>query len=207
VFAIRLIVGGAMPGFRIPVPNYCGVTDFGDGPSNTVETARRHRYSLEVLEPLGDKYTGLLLFGYKCTRPTIEFDEMAIHNGQDEIFRPGKQHWKPVDFSFYEKLDGDNVLSNQAAELIYGWWGFTMVNVWSSLHQEPAKYLKNIQLDLLDGSGKTVWVYELLDSWPSRISPSQLDYTDTAIADITVTIRYSKAREGQFPFGIDTSAL
>lgn len=186
-----------MPGFKIPFQNNCNVSDFGNGPVHTTETARRHRYSLEILEPLGDKDSGLLLFGYKCGRPSIEFDEVAIHNAQDEIFRPGKQHWKPIEFSFYEKLQGTDSQSDQAAELIYKWWASTMIDIQNSRHNEPSSYLKNAQLDMLDGDGKAVWVYEILDSWPVRVTPSDLDYSDTGIADITLTLRYAKAREAK----------
>ena len=189
------MIGDQIPGFQIPFPNACGVVNFGDGPINTIETARKHRYRLEILEPLGDKVTGLLLYGYKCGRPNIEIDEIAIHNAQDEIFRPGKQHWKAVEFSFYEKLRGVNILYDQAAELVYKWWGSTMINLNTSLHREPSEYLKNAQLEMLDGNGASVWVYQLYDCWPSRISPSDLDYSDTSIADISITLRYGKARE------------
>lgn len=188
-----------MPGFSIPFPNACGVNNFGQGASVTVETARKHRYSLEVLEPLGSKRDGILLYGYKCNRPSIEFDEVAVHNGQDELFRPGKQHWKPVEFTFYEKMSGggDKAQFNQAAELVYKWWGSTMIDLKTSYHRSPSEYLKNCQLDMSDGSGQTIWVYELLDCWPSRVSPSDLDYSSSDIAEITVALRYAKAREGR----------
>ena len=186
-----------MPGFNIPISDKCGSFGVITGPSNTTETARKHRYVLETLEPFGTKDNGLLLFAYKCTRPSIELDEVAIHNAQDEIFRPGKQHWKPIEFSFYEKLKGASVQSDHAAELVYQWWAKTMINVETSLHNEPSSYLKNAQLDMLDGDGNAVWTYSIYDAWPVKVTPSDLSYTDTDIADISVTLRYAKAREKQ----------
>lgn len=194
VFLGAFAIGGVIPGFNIPFSDACGSTIPG-GPHNTVETARKHRYLVQVLEPFGNGEFGILLYAYKCTRPNIEIDQVMIHNAQDEISRPGKQHWKPVEFTFYEKLQGGSSLFSQAAQLIYFWWGSTMINLETSLHNEPSQYLKNTQLDMLDGSGDSIWSYFLLDSWPSKVSPSDLSYTDSNIAEISVTLSYAKAKE------------
>jgi T4-like virus tail tube protein gp19 len=184
-----------MPGFKIIMNDGCGEPANFAEQTNVVETARKHRYKIEVLEPLGDELTGILLFGYKCTRPNIEFDEITIHNSQDEIFRPGKQHWKPVEFTFYEKLSGESVYHNKTAELIYNWWSSTMMIIEKSLFNEPSVYLKQCQLSMLDGVGDIVWLYNMYNCWPSKISPSDLDYSNAAISEITITLRYDKAVE------------
>jgi hypothetical protein len=192
-----------MPGFKVHIPTPI-VFDCpcppGTGPASDTETARKHRYMLEVLAPLN--FDSFLLFLLKCTRPGVEIDEIAIHNGQDEIFRPGKQHWKAVDFTFYEMLKDNGTgpaaqmdLIDRAAQLIYDWWSRLMINVGSSLHMPPENYLRDASLDMLDGNGSAVWSYALYDCWPSKISPCDLSYADTAIAEISVTLRYSKARE------------
>ena len=191
-----------MPGFNIPMEaSSCGAGS-SSGPSHTTETARKHRYELEVLEPLGQGSQGqggdsLLLFLKKCTRPSIEIDEIVIHSGQDELFRPGKQHWKPIEFTFYEKLKGskNGSLNDECAEKIWKWWANAMIDVKTSLHKPPSQYLKDTQLTMLDGDGSSVWKYYIYDCWPSKISPSDLSYTDTDIAEISVTLRYSKAWE------------
>lgn len=188
-----------MPGFRIPT-NVCKVeNDGGDGPSNVAEYARKHRFRLEVMEPMGDRRNGLLLYLEKCTRPTIEIDQIMIHNGQDEIPRPGKQHWKPVEFSFYEKLSDSENPTNLTASRIYRWWAdsrTSVVDVRRSRQNAPSAYLKNVQLDLIDGNNTQIWMYYLYDAWPSKISPSDLSYHDSELSEITVTLSYSKAREG-----------
>lgn len=118
-----------MPGFNIPTPPSCSTDALQQdstylGPVSSVETARRHRYLLEVLEPFGTQDSGLLLFLSTCGRPTPEIDQIVIHNGQDEIYRPGKQRWGPVEFTFYEKLTPqDPPFTDQAAQFIYDWWG------------------------------------------------------------------------------------
>jgi len=186
-----------LPGFNIQFASDCGVAPESNGPANTVETARRHRYSLEVLEPLGRQDNGILLFLERCTRPAVEFDKIVIHSGQDEIARPGKTHWKEIEFSFYEALSGqDNgSLENQCASLIYEWWSSTMLDVSTSTFRAPGDFLKNAQLQMLDGDGSPVWSYHIYDCWPLKVSPSELAYSDSNIATISVTLCYSRARE------------
>ena len=172
-----------MPGFNIATLN-----QGGNGPNNVVETARSYRYVLEVLQPLEP----LLVYGYQCTRPNIEFDEVTIHNAQDEIVRPGKHHWKPVEFKFYEILQGN---TNQTAKLMYDWWASTMLDINTGRFSRAATYMKPVSLNMLDGDGKIIWNYELFDCWPQKVTPSDLNFRETDIANITVTLRYSKARE------------
>lgn len=187
-----------MPGFRIPYvpPPGCPSPLDSTGPSHTTETARKHRYLLEVLEPLGSQDDGVLLFLEKCTRPSPEFDKIMIHSAQDEISRPGKTHWKDVELTFYEKLEGDDDdQENQCARLIYEWWSDSMLDISTSLHKAPSDYLKNCTLQMLDGAGNSVWSYNMYDCWPMRITPSDLNYSDSNIATISITLAYARAIE------------
>lgn len=203
-----------MPGFNIPnqyTPN-CGENNVNGeasgaftvdapfaGPAHLSETARKHRYRLEILGPLGQYSmggsTGILMFLEKCTRPTPEVDEIVIHNGQDEIYRPGKHRWSPVEFTFYEKTRGNDVQVDEAAELIYQWWGQTMINLNTSEHRTPTDYYRRAHLQMLDGVGNPIWTYYLHDCWPQKVSPIDLSYSDSDIATITVTLRFNKAEE------------
>jgi hypothetical protein len=146
-----------------------------------------------LLEPFGysDSY-GILLFLEKCTRPTLEVDEITIHNAQDEIYRPGKQRWSPIEFTFYEKAD-DRV--DEVAERIYSWWGQTMIALTRSTHNRVTNYYKSAVLQMLDGVGHPIWSYYLYDCWPQKVSPIELSYSDSDIATITVTLRFNKAEE------------
>jgi len=188
-----------MPGFNVPVSDAChdqfavSANSPFQGPPNSVETARKHRYSLDVLEPLGDRRSGLLLFLAKATRPAVDIDEIVIHSGQDEIYRPGKHRHKAVEFTFYERLEPPT--EDQAAKFIYDWWAKSMIWVEQSVHGAPGDYLKTAELSMLDGIGYPVWKYMLYDSWPSKVSPSDLSYADSDIAEIAVTLRFAKCRE------------
>lgn len=193
-----------MPGFNIPIIGGCHDENAFDtdsasqGPDYLVETARKHRYVLDILDPLGTRDNGVLLFLEKCTRPTPEIAEITIHNGQDEIYRPGKNKWGPVEFTFYEKLRGQpSDMTNHAAELIYKWWSDTMIDLSRSIHKPVVDYYKRGELQMLDGVGNPVWTYFLYDCWPQKVTPGDLAYSDSDIATISVILRFNKAEEKQ----------
>jgi len=168
------------------------------GPTHKVEIGRKHRYKFETLSPLGDGADGILFYGHKCGRPTIEVDVIKIHHGQDEIYRPGKQRWIPFDITFYEvyKGDAENMYqTNTTASMMYNWWASTMIDITISLHNDVRDYYKDAILQLLDGSGSKTYEYFLYDCWPSKISPSDLSYSESALTEITVTLCYNKAKE------------
>lgn len=184
-----------MPGFNIITAEGCndaGVRNSAyNGPDPNVEIARNYRWLLEILSPFGSIRDGILLYAHKCQRPTIEVDEVVIHNSQTEIYRPGKNRWMPIELTFYEKCRGQ---VDEAAQRIYSWWAETMILI-EQVKQNNLSYRKNASLAMLDGAGDTIWQYDLYNCWPIKISPSELDYSDTGLAEITMTLRYDKARE------------
>lgn len=193
-----------MPGFNIPFNNACHDEYAVDtspgyrGPAHLVETARSHRYLLQVLRPLGGENFNLdddlLLFLAKCTRPEMETDEIVIHNGKDEIYRPGKNRWRPIEFTFYEKLD-EEAQRDVSAGSIFRWWARECNDIRNSRILPPSELATDSQLDLLNGAGESIYTYQLYRCWPSKVSPSGLDYSSSDICKITVTMRFDKAIE------------
>jgi hypothetical protein len=193
-----------MPGFNIPAESCLDEDAFQEdsiysGSNNLSETARNHRYLLEVFEPMEGKGkdSNLLMYLEKCTRPTVEIDEITIHSGQDEIYRPGKNKWTPIEFTFYEKLRGNapGSFKNAAAENLYNWWAKSMIILQDSKQGKPRDYYKNAFLQMLDGVGNPVWTYKIYDCWPQKITPSQISYRESEISTISVILRYNKAEE------------
>ena len=181
-----------MPGFNIEG------TLIGQ-PSNTVETARSHRYVFSVLEPLKD----ILVYAHKASRPTFETDVIKIHSGQDRIYRPGQHYWNPIEITIYEVVlshygsSAPNMPLNNTANYLYEWWQGTMVDTLKSRQGKPRGYRKECKLEMLDGEGNTIWKYELYGCWPSKISPSDLDYKSTDISSISMTLQIDRAVESR----------
>lgn len=191
-----------MPGFNINIKESCndgpqipGSREYF-GPSINTETARVHRFALSIFEPFGNLSNGILIHVSKCTRPTVEIDEIVIHNGQDEIYRPGKNRWQPIEFTFYETLqDSDVPFLSMTAQLMFKLWAEKAIKLQRSAGGSPTNFCSDMQLDMLNGVGETVWSYHLYRAWPIKVSPKDLSYSSSDISEISVTLRFDKAME------------
>lgn len=166
----------SLPGFNI--------NGQGSGPSSTIDTARQHRWKFTAFDPIKD----ILLFAHKCGRPGPEFDKIIMHHGQDHINFPGKNRWPPIEISFYQVVGG----ANDVAGAIYDWWTKSVVN----LSKSKINLIKRTcELQQLDGKGVGVYVYTMYGCYVSKISPDDLDYSSSAISEITFTLEMDKATE------------
>lgn len=191
-----------MPGFNTPggapnVPRY-------PLPLSTQETARRHRWRLEISPGgyFGGKFGDIEIYAHKATRPTPEIDVATIHHSQDEIYLPGKNRWAPIDISFYEIIKEG--MSNITAEYIYDWWSRDVVNISKSRiaqrldrpDQSGVGGLKRLCiLTQLDGYGDGRYAYILYGCWPEKVSPEDLNFDESKICEISLRLRYDKAVE------------
>jgi len=200
-----------MPGFQIkssPCDDVKPIQPGYDGAPANTEAFRKHRYLWETFGAgSGGTYLGmgkfsgggagwpseLRVLAWKTTRPIPEFDIITIHNGSEQIGRPGKYKWNPIDITFYEAYQDQPDI----CQTIYDWWAKSVVNLDISTYSKPTDYLKQCTLSMLDGVGNSVWKYNLGGCWPSKVTPSDLSYADTEIADVTVTLCYAKAVESR----------
>lgn len=202
-----------MPGFNVPIADgfqggchdeHATQGSFRyEGPAHTIETARSHRFTLELFSPTEaaaiyslqrDEEPFLELVLHKCTRPSPEIDEIVIHNGQDEIYRPGKNRWRPIEFTFYEVVK-DSAGINDSASQLFRWWAQRCIWLTNSSTVSPASLATKAVLSQLDGGGVPIWQYHMLRCWPLKMTPSDLDYSSSDICETTVTMRFDKAYE------------
>lgn len=165
-----------MPGFII--------NGQGLGPDSTVETARRHRWKFTAFDPIKD----ILLFAHKCGRPGPEFDKIVMHHGQDQIQFPGKNKWPSIDISFYQTVGG----KNDVAGAIYEWWTKSVVDLSKSKINLTKR---TCELQQLDGKGAGIYIYTMYGCYVSKVKPDDLDYSSSAISEITFTLEMDKAIE------------
>lgn len=202
-----------MPGFKIPINydpacandsiNISFRNDLSSNPSHTIEIARAHRWIFRTLTPL-DQSSGdpnILIYAFKCGRPTVEIDEIKIFRGQQEIYRPGKHRWMPIELAFYDVYEGgdsqqpESVYNAGVSSKLYKWWSEVTLNASTNNVNRASEIYKTGALIMQDGFGKSVWSYKLFDIWPIKVTPSDLDYSSTNLAEISVTMRYNKAEE------------
>lgn len=182
-----------MPGFNITGE------DVGGEP-HTTEASRRHRYLVNIMGPLSRTLT---FFAHKVTIPVIEFDRIVMHHKQDEIYLPGKQRWSPCEVSFYRIHDGSGDL---AAIELYNWWAKTILNINTAGlvgNSRGAIDKRTCEIHMLTGNGQPIYKYIMYGVWPQKATPSSLDASDSAIADIQITLQIDKMIEepiAQNPF-------
>jgi hypothetical protein len=220
-----------MPGFNIPFNSICNEiagskegpystkpqasTNLGLIPANTSETARSHRFKFSITFSFANGIIGTIggiplfsntildFFPKKCGRPSTEVDVITIHQGQDEIFRPGKHHHQPIEVEFYEIAGGggsnaDNPapsMSNVTARSLFKWWRDQTIRYQRSLIQAPNVLDNTVNIAQLDGIGEDIWNYYLYRTWPSKVTPRDHDYTESAIQTTIVQLTYDKVDE------------
>lgn len=186
-----------MPGFNIPLgpASGCSETDVesGDGAQANLprDIGRAHRYEIQIYGSGKTDFTNIRFYAHKVTRPNLEIDKIVIHHGQDEIYRPGKQRWQPIDISFYETLtENYDDVAKKLTE-----WRREVIDFKKSVIKPITELYKTIRIDILDSVGKSVWYYELLNAWPMAIQPSNLAYADSGLSEITVKVSMDKVME------------
>ena len=196
-------MGCRLPGFNIPDGDSNLIANMY-APSNMVETARRHRWTLEFAVtdlslPGQTDWTGtnwVTIFAHKATRPSLEIDSITVHHSQDEIYFPGKNRWAPIEISFYEILNNNG---NETAKYIYDWWSKSVIDIdrsrIASSRDLGPMAKRQCKLTQIDGMGTPIYEYVLFGCWPEKITPDDLDYSDSAIGEISMRLRYDKCVE------------
>jgi hypothetical protein len=185
-----------MPGFIIKGPDGNATIQ----PKATQETARAHRWRFRFISvPDSSAPTPGLgfdseQFSKKGGRPQHEFDDATVHHMHEEMYFPSKGRWSPIEFTFYERLDGNRHLARD----MWRWWALWVYNIRRSGFRPLPQFKATILYSLLDGQGNSQWDYYLLGAWPMKINPSDFDHTSSDIGELTVTVKFDKAVEKSF---------
>lgn len=174
-----------MPGFNVQ-PFGGGYSS--EGPSNTVEVRRKHRW---VFETLG-RGTGVfsqseLLVLQSASRPSFKFEEPEMHHNQEVARFAGKQDWDPITLVWYDVEQSPDISRG-----IYSWIE-TVTNMQSMAVAHPRFYKRTASLLMLDGSGQKTEQWQMFGTWPVSSNWQELDYTSTDLMTIEATMRYDRA--------------
>jgi hypothetical protein len=174
-----------MPGFNI-APFGGGYS--AQGPSNTVEIRRKHRWVFETLgRGQGSFEQSELLVLQSASRPSFKFEEPEMHHNQEVARFAGKQDWEPVTLVWYDEEQQPDLSAG-----LYKWIE-TVVNMHSIKVAHPRNYKRTASLLMLDGTGQTTEKWTMLGTWPSACNWQELDYTSTDLMTIEATMRFDRA--------------
>lgn len=174
-----------MPGFNI---NGGGAEADGNGPSNTIEVRRKHRWLFSVLKRGPRDFSNQArLTLQSASRPSFKFEEPEMHHNQEVVRFAGKQDWDPVTLVWYDvQQNNDN-----SAE-IYAWIE-SVVNMKTIQVAHPISYKQIARLEMTDGFGFSTETWTMYGTWPQACNWQELDYTSTDLQTIEATMRYDRA--------------
>jgi hypothetical protein len=167
-----------MPGFIIG--------GIGQGPNHAIETRRKHRWLFETLDGVDDKK--ILTYLKEATRPHLVIEQSEVYHKQERIYLAGRHSWEPIKLVWYDVAD-----EVDSSDAIWQWVNkvidfFRDVGV-----PPPGSYKKNGRLIMLDGDGRTNENWEIFNCWPAEVNWNAVDYADSEIQTIEVTMRYDRA--------------
>jgi hypothetical protein len=173
-----------MPGFNI---NGNGGYS-NQGPSNTVEVRRQHRWVFETVgRGTGQFSQAELLLLKSASRPSFKLQEAEMHHNQEVVKFAGKQSWEPVSMTWYDaEQDPD------CSRGIYHWIE-TVVNMQSIAVAHPRFYKTIASLAMIDGTGQSNEVWTMYGTWPTSCNWGTLDYSASELMTLEVSMVYDRA--------------
>lgn len=181
-----------MPGFKI--------NGSGDGPSNTLELAREHRWLINKLGNI-DISKGQLLIAKEVNLPEYDIDIQEILGGLMWYKYAKAVKWKDVHIVFYD--DG------KIAQALEGWRNLVYTNDGGMGKHDGGNgsYKQDSKFSMLDGAGKAIYDITLKQSWPKQILYGKLSYTSSEIKAVDLVLCYDFAivNEGEESPGISAA--
>lgn len=169
-----------MPGFK--------VNNQGQGPNHNIETRRKHRWKFATLgKGTGSFASEVLLILKEASRPQFNFEEPVMHHNQEQAYFAGKQTWEAVKLVWYDGEQDPNI-SQEMWE-----WVNAVCNIPEVSVAIPSNYKKPGVLQTLNGAGGDTESWSMYGCWPQSTNWNNLDYSDTEIQTIEVTMRYDRA--------------
>lgn len=183
--------------------NINGAQRFNDissepGSENTAEMGRKHRFDVVMLLAPDRIDNQIINFNAKSvTLPKVDYDEIVVHNGQSEIYMPGKHKLKPVEIVFYDVLKrSGNTYKSVVVNNIMGRLPTGVIIDDKVFIADRYKYRSNYQfttyINKVDGAGRTIQKFELYECYISNVDPGDLSYADNEIVEISMTLKYNK---------------
>jgi hypothetical protein len=168
-----------MPGFKIG--------GSGDPAVSTIESHRKHRWLFSVISGGSDVTKKESVYLSSAQRPHAIIDEAIMHHDQEQVYFAGKHHWDPITLVFYDVYG-----EGETSSAIWKWLnkGVDIKNATAGL---AADYKKDSTLELNDAKGTANETWKIYNSWAIDVNYNDLDYSNSEIATIDVSMKYDRA--------------
>lgn len=160
-----------------------GIGDLGN-PS--IIFKRKFRYTLEIFTPRGIVPA---YFVKVASRPNLQIEETEVNFLNATTWIPGKGKWQPLNVTYYDVSDG-------YMQSLYDWIATVhdFMDPVKLLNSEKAGWNSNAILNMYDGCGQVLESWYLGSVWPQNIDFGEVDYGNSDIAEINLTLRFSEVR-------------
>lgn len=154
---------------------------------------RNFRFTFELRDICGGKSVPAH-FVKTAGRPQIDIDETEINYLNGVTWVPGKAKWQTMDVTYYDVATAD-------AAPLYSWlasvYDFTdPINL--HMGSRRSDYAATGILSMWDGCGQLIERWTMKDVWPKNINWGALDYENSEISTIEMTLRYSQVKYQPF---------
>lgn len=127
-------------------------------------------------------------------RPKLSFDEVQLDRYNSRAWVAGKHTWESISVTFEDDVTGSasRVLQEQLQKQQ---WLTGAEGPWLGKGEEGSLYKFVTYLDMLDGKEQVIEKWTVEGCFIQNIDYADLDYADSAVVTITVTLRFDHARQ------------
>lgn len=147
---------------------------------------RKFRFTFEVEDICGGRSVPKH-FVKVAARPSLSIEETQIDYLHGRTWIAGKATWETINVTYYDVADTDMGALFSWLASIYDFTDPINLKMGSR-----ADYAAKAIIKLWDGCGGLIETWTLKNVWPTAIDFGDLDYSNTDIATIDLTLRYSE---------------
>lgn len=142
---------------------------------------RKYRWLFTMHEPGDTSPIEMPSICYISSRPKLSFNDQAVNHVHETFTYPVRAQWEPIDISYH----------NVATDGFFWSWVKKCI--------EPTKwgYFNSIvyscRIRMVNGFGVVYESWWLDECWPSAVDFGELDMGSNEIADVRITLKYTRA--------------
>ena len=175
-----------MPGFNI------NGAEGANAPNSVAEVRRTHRWIFTAIGTLENKVRLVLK---TASRPSLTFEEPAMHHNQEQVYFAGKHTWEPLSLSWSD-VEQDPDVSKAMFDWVERCLKIQGAN--SMKVETPTDYKRpECKLQMIDGQGTKSEEWKIYNGWPQAVNWNALDYSSSDLQLIEVKFRYDRAERIQ----------
>lgn len=166
--------------------------EYGNGSLSDKDTCFKLKYRWEffIKDLCGEDNGSPLLPPSKAARPSLSFKEMDAVHLTETVYFPGRPEWKPINLTLYDiKKNLNPVIKWLQKTYLVTAGGVS----WSPSCGSGGIKINECRIVLYDGVGNDIETWILENVWPNNIEFGDLDYGQSDVLTVDLTLRYDRA--------------